>query len=99
MAVGSVVVAVGSVSRHISCKLLMRPPVIRFVWTALISVVAHSDGKKDDKSRRASSVSNRIGVGGSVAAMFVGGIGRFPIRESERFLSFRQVIMFDLLIQ
>jgi hypothetical protein len=42
MAVGSVVVVVKGVSRHISWRVLMRPPVICFVWTKLGSVLAHS---------------------------------------------------------
>lgn len=73
MAVGSVFVAAGAVSRHISCRLLTRPPVICFVWTALGSVVAHSVGKKAETSRRAEGVSRRIGARDSLAAMFVGG--------------------------
>jgi len=49
----------------------MRPPVICFVWTARGSVVAHSVGKNEETSRRASVVSRRIGVPVLVAAMFV----------------------------
>lgn len=94
MAVGSVVVAAGAVSRHTSCRLLMRPPVICFVWTALGSVVAHSIGKKDDTSRRAEGVSRRIGVrGGSLAAMFAGEMVCLPFCEKDMFLMFLQDII------
>lgn len=78
MAFGS---AMAALSRHISCRLLMRPPVICFMWTALGSVVAHSVGKNEETKRRASVEFRRIGVLVLVAAMFVRGTFCFPVRE------------------
>lgn len=83
MAVGSVFVE-AVVSRHISCKLLISPPVICFVWTALTPVVAHSLGKNEETSWRASVVLRRIGVRVSLAAMFVDVTFCFPSCEKDR---------------
>lgn len=73
MAVGSVVAVVKGVSRHISWRVLMRPPVICFVWTAPTGVDAHSVGKKEETSLRASVVVRGIVVRFSLAAMIVDG--------------------------
>ena len=94
MAFGSVM---AGVSRHINCRLLMRPPVICSVWTASASVVAHSVGKKDATSRRASGVSRRIGVRGSLVAILLDGEFHFPIPEKYQFRSFCQGIVMILL--
>ena len=99
MTVGSMEVVAGAVSRHINWRLLTRPPVICFVWTALTSVVAHSVGKKAETSRRAEGVSRRIGVRASVssAAMFVGGTVCFSRSEKNWNPTLHQVIILILL--
>jgi hypothetical protein len=85
MAVGSVVVVVKGVSRHISWRVLMRPPVICFVWTKLGSVVGHSVGKKEETRRRASVGLRRIGLVVALVAMFVDVIFCSLLHEKDRF--------------
>ena len=68
MALGSIM---AGVSRQIRWRVLMRPPVIFFVWTKLGSVVGHSVGKKEETRRRASVGLRRIGLVEALVAMFV----------------------------
>ena len=84
MAVGSVL-GETVVSRHISWRVLMRPPVICFVWTALTGVAAHSVGKKEETSLRASVVFRGIGLVVLLATMFVDVIFRLLLHEKDRF--------------